>query len=200
VFAPVLLLIAAPASVPVGGLERITPQEAAKRLTQCGLAPVAIRSNDPDMGGEDILVATGVKSATDEQLRCADKAVSYYTLELPPEIDRRFEALRDARLAPFFQAQARAWLSARGLLSRVPQYRKGQTDDAAFTRQIENLCGPRARGAFRSQFGFHALSPDWIKRNLNPPEKGVESLSCLTNVATVAGFQLGFIGNEYYQR
>jgi hypothetical protein len=192
--------MAAPGSTPSGMFERITAEEAAKRFTQCGLGPATIRWNDPDTGGEDILVATGVKSATDDQLKCADKAVSYYTLELPPEIERRFEVLREARLAPVFQAEARAWLSARGLLNRVPQYRQGETDDAAFTRQIESLCGPRAKGAFQSQFGFHALSPDWAKRNLNPPDKGDEALSCLMNVATVTGYQFGFIGNEYYQR
>ncbi|MFL6800742.1 MAG: hypothetical protein ACJ8EQ_03115, partial [Sphingomicrobium sp.] len=63
---------------------------------------------------------------------------------------------------------------------------------------VESLCGPRANGAFQSQFGFHALSPDWVKRNLNPPDKGGEVLSCLMNVATVTGFKFGFIGNEYY--
>lgn len=122
--------MAAPASTPLDVFERITAQEAAERFTECGLGPVTIRWNDPDSGGEDILVATAVKSATDEQLRCADKAVSYYTLELRPEIQRRFEVLREARLAPVFLAQARSWLSARGLLNRVPEYREGETDDA----------------------------------------------------------------------
>jgi hypothetical protein len=200
VFGSILLLMAAPVSTPLGVFERITAQEAAERFNQCGLGPVTIRWNDLDSGGEDILVATEVRSATDEQLRCADKAVSYYTLELPAEIERRFEVLRDGRLAPVFRARASSWLSARGLLNRVPPYRKGKSDDAAFTRQAESLCGPRAKGAFHSQFGFHAVSPDWVKRNLNPPDKGGEVLSCLMNVATVAGFEFGFVGNEYYQR
>src|SRR4051794_5063348 len=98
VFGSILLLMAAPASTPFSVFERITAQEAAKRFIECGLGPVTIRWNDPDSGGEDMLVATGVNSATDDQLRCADKAVSYYTLELPPEIERRFEVLREARL------------------------------------------------------------------------------------------------------
>jgi hypothetical protein len=192
--------MSAPASTPFGVFERITAQEAANRFTQCGLGPVTIRWNDPDSGGEDILVATGVKSATDEQLRCADKAVSYYTLELSPELERRFEVLREARLAPVFQAQARWWLSARGLLNQLPKYQKGVTDDAAFTRQVETLCGPHAQGAFQSNFGFHALSPAWVKRELNPPHRANEVLTCLMNVTTAAGFEFGFIGNEYYQR
>jgi hypothetical protein len=194
-----LLLMAAPDPGALG-FDRITAQEAAKRFSQCGLGPVTIRLNDPDRGGEDILVATGVKSATDEQLRCADKAVSYYTLELPPEIERHFEALREQRLAPVFQAQARSWLSARGLLNRLPRYQEGVTDDGAFTRQVESLCGPHAKGAFQSSFGFHVLSPEWVKRELGPPKRGDEVLPCLINATTAAGFEFGFIGNEYYRR
>jgi hypothetical protein len=198
VFASILLLIAAAqSSNPLDTVERITPQEAAKRFTRCGLGPVTIRWNDPEMGGEDIIVATGVRSATDEQLRCADRAVSYYTLELLPDIQRRFLAIREARFAPVFQAQARAWLSARRLLRRVPRYRRGETDDATFTRQVEKLCGPDAQGAFQSQYGFHAVSPDWVRRNLGPPHKGDHALLCLMNVGAVADFKIGFIGNEY---
>ena len=198
-FASILLLIAAQDFTTVG-FDRITAQEAAKRFTQCGLGPVTIRRNDPDMGGEDVLVATSIKSATDEQLRCADKAVSYYTVVLPPQIEGRFEALRDERLAPVFQAQARSWLSARGLLNRLPKYEKGASDDGAFTRQVETLCGPHAKVAFQSRFGFHTLSPDWAKRELDPAKGGDEVLACLMNATTAAGFEFGFIGNEYYPR
>ena len=197
--ASILLLIAAQ-DLGTLGFDRITVQEAAKRFTQCGLGPLTIRLNDQDTGGEDILVATEVKSATDKQLRCADKAVSYYTLELPPDISRRFEALREERLAPVFREQARSWLSARGLLNRLPRYQQGATDDAQFTRQVEALCGPRAKGAFQSTFGFHALSPEWSKRELDPPERGNEVLTCLMNATTAAGFEFGFIGNEAYGR
>ena len=109
--------MAAPASTPLGVFERITTQEAAKRFARCGLGPVTIRWNDPDSGGEDITVSQGVKGATEEHTRGGDKTGTYLTLELPPEIERRFEVLREARLAPVFKAQARAWLSARGLTS-----------------------------------------------------------------------------------
>ena len=194
--APILLLMAVQDAGTLG-FDRITAQQAAERFAECGLGPVTVRWNDPDTGGEDILVAPGIKSATDDQLRCADKAVSYYTLELPLRIQRRFQALRAERLAPIFQAQARSWLSARGLLDRLPQYQNGVTDDGVFTREVETLCGPHASGAFQSTFGFHALSPEWVKRELTPPEQGDEVLACLTNAATAAGFVFGFIGNEY---
>ena len=197
-FALMLLLVAAPSSVPLDAFERITPQEAAKRLGQCGLGPVTTRYEA--LLDEDVLIATTVKSPTDEQLRCADKAVSFYTLKLPPNVQPHYEAMREARLTRLFEAQARAWLSARGLLSKVPKYQKGVTDDAAFTRQIETLCGPGATGAFQSKFGFHVLSPDWAKREFYLPDRsGGEVLMCLMHVTTVAGFEFGFIGNEYYR-
>ena len=177
------------------GFDRITAQEAADRFGKCGLGPVTIRWNDPDTGGEDILVATEVTSATDDQLRCAEKAISYYTVELPSEIQNRYQALRAERLAPVLQARARSWLSARNLLSRLPKYQKGATNDAAFTRQIERLCGRTATGAFQSRFGFHALSPEWAKRGLTSNE-GRDTFACLMNAATAAGFDFGFIGNE----
>jgi hypothetical protein len=193
------LVAAAQASAQARLPGRIPSQEAAQRLRQCGLQPVTIRFNDPEYGGEDILVATGVKAATDQQLRCADKAANYFILELSPDIERRFEALREARLAPILEAKARAWLSDKGLLGRVPRYSRGKTNEGTFTRQVEELCGPKAHGAFQSQYGFHAVSPDWIKRNLDPPDKSEDALICLMNVTTVAGFEIGFIGNEYSQ-
>ena len=98
------------------------------------------------------------------------------------------------------KAQAHDWLSARGLLDRVPKYQKGVTNDGVFTRQVEALCGPHANGAFQSKYGFHALSPDWVKRELKPSGASGDTLTCLMNVAAAAGFEFGFIGNEYYRR
>jgi hypothetical protein len=193
-----LLVIAASPLSPFDFFERITAQEAAKRASQCGLGRVTIRY-EADLQ-EDVLIASLAGTPTDKQLACADKAVSFYTLELPPSVQPRYDAMRDARLSGLFQAQARAWLSARGLLNQVPKYQEGVTDDAVFTRKLESLCGPRAKGAFQSKFGFHALSPEWVTRELNPPDRGEEVFSCLMNATTAVGYKVGFIGNEYYQR
>lgn len=192
-----LLALAAPSSL-TDAFERITAQEAAKRVSQCGLGHVTSRY-EADLE-EDVLVASEATTPTDEQLACADKAVSFYTLELPPSVQARYAAIREARLSGLFQAEARDWLSARGLLTRIPKYQEGLTDDAAFTRTVETLCGPRAKGAFQSKFGFHALSPDWAKRELNASRHGEEAFYCLMNITAVAGFKFGIIGNEYYQR
>lgn len=193
-----LLALAAPASgLPT--VERITPQEAAKRVSQCGLGSVTthyVRDFE-----EDVLVASSAQSVTDEQLACAYKVVGfYYTLELPPNVQPRFDALLGAKADVWMKSQAHEWLSARGLLNRVPKYQKGVTDDRVFARQVEVLCGKQAKGAFQSKYGLHALSPHWVARQLSPPGRGNEALSCLINVTTEAGYGFGFIGNGYHQR
>jgi hypothetical protein len=203
VFASIFLLVAAPSSSPYDGFERdaferITVQEAANRLAQCGFGPVTTRY-DADLD-EDVLIATGAKSATDEQLACADRAVSYYTLQLSPNIQPHYDAKREARLSELFQTQARDWLAARGLLNRLPKYQEGVTNDAGFARQVESLCGPRAKGAFESKFGVHAFSPEWIRRELKPTASDQGVFWCLVSATTAAGFKVGFIGNEYYRR
>jgi hypothetical protein len=190
-----LLALAAPAST-FPTVERITAEEAAKRVSRCGLGPVTTHY-ERDLQ-EDVLVASSAQSVTDDQLACAYNVVRfYYELELPPNFQPRFDAMLDAKGEVWMKAQAHNWLSARGLLDRVPKYEEGVTDDGAFTRQVEALCGPRAKGAFQSKYGFHALSPEWIRQlGLPPKRKATETLSCLTNATEVAGFKVAIIGNE----
>jgi hypothetical protein len=122
-----------------------------------------------------------------------------YTLKFPPNVQPRFDAMLEAKAEVWMKARAHDWLSARGLLDRVPKYQEGITDDGAFTRQVEVMCGPQAKGAFQSKYGFHALSPEWVRRlGLPPRRKATETLSCLTNATAVAGFKIGFIGNEAF--
>lgn len=186
-------LLATSSALPA--IERITPVEAAKRVSQCGLGPVTTRY-DSDLQ-EEILVAASAQSATDVQLACAYRVVGfYYTLHLPPNIQRRFDQILDAAADALARAEAREWLSARGLLNRVPKYKAGVTDDGAFTRQVEALCGPQAKGAFQSKYGFHILSPDWNRQlGLLPKRKDMETWSCLMHATALAGFTVGFIGN-----
>ena len=99
------------------------------------------------------------------------------------------------------RADAREWLTKRGLLERVPKYIAGTTDKAAFTREVEHLCGPQTTGSFQSKYGPDTLSPEWIRKQGLPPEdEDMEAMSCLLNVMAVAGYQVGFIGNEAYRR
>lgn len=189
-------LLATSSALPA--VERITPQEAANRVSQCGLGPVSTHY-EPDLQ-EDILVASSAQSATEDQLACAYNVVGFfYTLELPPNVQPRFDAMLAATADVWARAQAHEWLSARGLLHRVPKYQAGVTDDGKFTRQVEALCGPQAKGAFQSKHGFHALNPDWARQfGLPPKGKGMDMLECLMNATAIAGFTFGFIGNEAF--
>ena len=177
--------------------ERITAPVAASRVARCGLGPVSISFDD--VWRSAILTAKSAHASSDEPLACADRAASFYQLELPPDLQPRFDSIRSDRLSAQFRAEARAWLSERGLLGRLPRYQPGVTDDAEFTRAVESLCGRRARGAFRSEYGFHAVSPDWAMRVLSPPgQKGSDTLACILNATRVAGYELGLIGNETF--
>ena len=81
----------------------------------------------------------------------------------------------------------------------MPEFVPGLTEEASFTQDVEKLCGPRAQGAFQSQYGYHALSPDWVKNREMPPEpEDMEAMSCLLSTTTVAGFKVGLIGNEAF--
>ena len=177
-------------------IERIEPQEAAKRVSRCGLGTVTTHY-DSDLQ-EDILVASPAEPVSDEQLECAFKVTGFnYTLELPPRLQPRFDTMLEARATVLAKADAQKWLASHGLLGRVPQYTRGVTNDVVFARQIEVMCGPAAKGAFDSRFGVHVLSPDWARsRGLPSSKKAGEALSCLTNVLMFSGFEFGAIGNE----
>jgi hypothetical protein len=182
---------AAPAIQPIRG-QYITPEEAAEGLTKCGLGPVTNRY-DQDLQ-EDVLIVASSHSPSQSELVCADKATGWHEVEFPPDIQPRFDAIREARATELVQSEARSWLATHHLLDRVPKYVAGVTDDAAFTADIEGLCA--AEGAFQSQYGYHALSPDWLlRRGVKPND---DAFACLFNMAAVAGFKFALIGNEAY--
>ena len=180
-------------------LERVTPEMAIERAAQCGLGRASIRYEDELQS--HILSVPGATSATEAQLTCLDNATGFgIDVELPPSVQPLFYAIRGARASALMKAEAREWLSKRGLLDLVPKYVPGKTDEGAFTREVERLCGPRTKGAFQSQYGPHALSPEWVKNlGLPPKDEDMEAMSCLLNVTSVAGFEMGFIGNEAYR-
>jgi hypothetical protein len=186
-----------PASSQTALPERISPQEAAKRIEACGVGPVTIRFDD--LLQSHVLTISNAASSSDEQLHCIDRAASYHDVELPAPVQVRFDAIRQKRWSAYAVAEARSWLTQRGLLDKVPTFVPGKTDETAFARQLEELCGPTARGAFQSSYGPHVISPEWIMGLGMPPKaKNQEALTCLLNVTTIAGFSVGFIGNEAY--
>lgn len=171
---------------------------AVQRATECGLGPVTVRYDDELQS--DILTVTNGVSASEGQLICLDKAVGWGILaELSQSVQPKFDNIREARAAEMMRADAHEWLSKRGLLARLPKYVEGTTDEAVFTGDLEHFCGPHAKGAFESQYGFHVLSPEWIKKLLKSPKpERLDTMSCLIRATTAAGFKLNFIGNEAY--
>lgn len=193
-----LALSTTSASGLIDNIERITPETAARRAEQCGLGRVTVRYEEELQA--EILTISDAAAASEDQLNCLDKATAWHDVALPPIVQLRFNAIREARASAFMVDEARKWLSARGLMKRVPKYVKGTSDDASFTRDVEVLCGARARGAFQSEYGFHALNPNWMKSITRPPKpEEEEAFACVLNVTTAAGFQVGFIGNEAYR-
>lgn len=189
-----LIMIAAaqmPASL-LNAYENITPQVAAKRVTDCGVGAVTVRS-DAELD-TDVLVVAGSATVSDQQLACIDKAASFYDVELSPSMQPRFNAIREARSAALMASEARKWLKAHNLLNQLPKYEPGVTNDAEFGRKIETLC--RADGAFQSRYGPHALNPEWMMRRSTGARLEDGPLACLLNVTWATGFKMGFIGNE----
>jgi hypothetical protein len=195
---PIFLLWSASFADPLENLAFTSPELASRNIVQCGAEAVEIRYDDLDnsdgFSPSPILVVHG---ATDEQLPCIDRAAGFYDVALPPELQKGFDAIRLAQYMKAYRERAAASLSARGLLGQVPKFRAGETDDIAFARQLEAICGPAAAGALQSSHGPHVVSPEWLSRIPLPPKpEDDEAISCLMAAAFTAGFELGLIGNE----
>lgn len=168
-------------------------QIALERAAKCGVHSATSRYEEELQS--DIITVRYSKQPSWSQLACLDKAVGFgIFVELAPTVQPRFDAIREARATKILTRVSKEWLAARGLLAKVPRYKAGVTDDASFTRALEQLCGSRAKGAFQSEYGFDALSPEWVKsRDILDGDKDV--FACLGHGATVAGFKFGIIGN-----
>lgn len=170
----------------------IAPQVAAKRIADCGVGAVTVRS-DAGLDG-DVLIVGGSAPLSDQQLVCINKAADFYDVELPSSAQHRFNAIREAHSVASMTSEARKWLKAHDLLDQMPKYEAGVTDDAAFRHEVDKLC--RADGALRSSYDPHTLSSAWIIQHVS--DAGLEDgpLACLLNVARATGFKMSFIGNK----
>ncbi|HEY7809728.1 MAG TPA: hypothetical protein VIA98_05055 [Allosphingosinicella sp.] len=174
--------------------ERITPQAAVEQLAACGLPGASIRYDEELQ--QEVLTLTVAAPVSDETLACADKAVSFYALELPADLQPRYEKLRDPRTAALSQQQAERWLAKRGLLSKLPSRAEVRRVDAALALRLEGVCGPQAKGALRAAYGLVTLNMDWLERSMEPNMREAEVMTCLLHAIRVTGVQLAFFGNE----
>jgi len=80
-----------------------------------------------------------------------------------------------------------------GCWRRSRNMKKGKSDNLRFARRLETVCGPKAKGAFRS---FHGHVDLWPGPAGKPPVD-FSTVECLISAAAVSGMPFGFVGNEY---
>lgn len=193
-----ILWSAASADHPMDNLGFTSPEIASRNIVQCGAEGVEIRYDEDfdELEGFTKSPILVVRGATEEQLPCINTAAGFYDVELPPELQKGFDAIRLAQYMAVFRERAAASLAGRGLLNKVPKFRAGKSDAVEFARQLEAICGPAAKGALQSSYGPHIISPEWVSRIALPPRpEDDEAISCLMEAAFIADFELGLIGN-----
>lgn len=203
------LMVGAAASPAFGGpfdtsIVLVTPEVAAARVAACGFKSVQPRLADQLQ--MEVIEVRNVSSASAVQLRCAAVAsldLHYYVI-FPAPVYQTYETLYWGMAAERDKAGARAWLDERGLLSRLPTFDPKRSDLAAFARELESLCGPKAAGTLLLMPGIATFREGALGKvengDLTEGKLDDETLWCLVNAATASGYQLGFIGNEAYEQ
>lgn len=194
-FLSILFLASAPDAFQIPHA-RVRPEVAIRQVKACGFRDVTAKE-DQELQ-EEVLLVSGVTTASTQQLRCVAKASlrTVYFVEFPRSLYAAYQRVFDQLGDEQAKFDARVWLSRQGLLHKLPVYRQGKVDDLLFARKLESLCGPKATGVFVRKSGM-------VTMDLGTPEKPTidsGTFVCLTYAANAAGFPLGFVGNEYYQR
>jgi len=174
-------------------LELVKPEVAVAQVAACGMKDV--RSKFEDTLQEDVIQVADT-SASEEQLICVARAslASRYYVLFPLPLERGYQALYQRLSNEKDKTDAEAWLEKRGLLSRLPIYAPDNSDETAFVRDLEAMCGPNATGAIKTMHGMGTFESKAISSgNLNE-----ETFWCLINGAAASGYPFGFIGNEQY--
>lgn len=193
VLAASLLLSAAQAAQPVTPvLGRVWPGSAAERVRACGFRNVALwydRTLD-----EYAVVVSDSDPATDTQLSCAAKVSldTDYSVDLPGPLTDRYDQLYWPMAEDAARRHARAWLAGKGLLARLPRYDRGRTDALAYARKLEQMCGPRARGAFHMDEGLVTIMTGAGAR----PDLDAATFDCLSNALWASGLPTGLVGSD----
>ena len=170
----------------------IKPEAAAAKVAECGFKKV--HSKFDATLQEEVVEVLDDAPISDSQLRCvarASLATSYYVTFISP-VEQAYQSIYLGLSREQAKTDARAWLEKRGLLSGLPSYDANGTDGAAFARSLERLCGPKAAGVLQPLNGMATFKSDVLASGALDEE----TLWCLTNAAEVAGYPLGFIGNE----
>jgi hypothetical protein len=188
-----LLFASAAAAQPAGATSaHVWPGDAAKQVTACGFQNVTLWYDS--MLQEYAIVVSGPQSGSDDRLSCAARASlgSGYPIQFQAPLNLRYDQLYWPMAEETARGQARAWLAHRGLLSKLPPYSKGRTDQLAYARQLERVCGPRARGAFTMEEGLVTMR----LRSADRPALDPATFDCLANALWASGLPMGFGGSD----
>lgn len=105
---------------PLESLGFASPEIASRNILQCGAAAVEVRYDVlADVSPSPTLVVHGT---TEDQLPCINTAVGFYDVELPPELQKGFDAIRLAQYMTAYRKRAAAALTAQGLLDDIPKF------------------------------------------------------------------------------
>ncbi|MCI4589951.1 hypothetical protein MOK15_07580 [Sphingobium sp. BYY-5] len=180
-----------PLDIPV---ELVKPEVAVAQVAACGVKSVRLKFDDTLQ--EDVIEVEYMTSASEEQLRCVAHAslASHYYVVFPSSIERAYQALYRRLSNEQDRTVAKAWLEKRGLLSRLPVYDPQHLDEAAFVRELEAMCGPKAIGTVKVMHGMGTFEGTAISSG----KLDDETFWCLVNGAAASGYPFGFIGNEKY--
>jgi len=180
----VLAAVTAASAQPAGpSLGRVVPGIAAQQVGRCGFASVALSYDG--LLGQYIVKVPGIQDAPDDQLRCAAKVsldTDYY-VDFRAPLNRRYEQVYWPVAEGEGRASARDWLTKHGLLSKLPAYVPGKTDDLKYAHQLEQLCGPQAKGAFAIEQGALTVKTGTAAH----PRVDVGTLNCLMNAQWASG-------------
>jgi hypothetical protein len=140
------------------------------------------------------IVVSGSQDGSSDRLGCAARASldSGYSVQFQAPLNPRYDQLFWAMAEQTGRKEARAWLSRRGLLSKLPPYVKGRTDQLAYARQLERMCGPRARGAFTIDEGY--VTMQIVSRAHAPLDPA--TFDCLANAMWASGLPMGLGGGD----
>lgn len=177
-------------------IEQAKPEVAAAQVAACGFSKVQVTFNDSLH--EDIVEILDVRSVSNAQLHCAalESLATRYYVVFPASVERAYQSLYWSLSKERDRADAKAWLQKRGLLSRLPTYVPNRSNDSAFARTLERLCGPKAVGTLKATKG----RATFVAEALLEGRMDDETLECLVNAAAASGYTLGFIGNEAYRK
>jgi hypothetical protein len=142
-----------------------------------------------------VVEVSGVSDVPEPKLRCVAKVelATVRFVKFPGPVDVAYHRILDRLGDEQERLEARAWLRKRGLLAKLPVYRKGKTNDVTFARELESVCGTEASGEIAIKRGaVIALKPPSISSNAIDEQ----TFECLLAASYASGLAVGFMGHE----